>query len=333
MKNKFKVALIGCGVISDNHLIPLISNPSVELVGLCDINRERAEQKLIKHGLSIPVYTDYIEMLDSLELDSIHIATPHYLHCEMTLEALKRNVNVFLEKPMCISEDEIEKMLAAERESLAKVCVCFQNRLNPSTIFAKQICEKDGGAISAYGSLFWHRDDAYYAQDAWRGKMKTEGGGVMINQAIHTIDLLHIIMGKPISVTATKSNHSLKGTIDVEDSCEGLILFEGGGQANFYATNSYRGLDNNYVYIVTKNHKIEIRRDHIYLDDVRIDDENGEIPLMGKAVYGIGHRELINRFYEAIKNRSEMPVSLESAQWAVRIILAAYKSNDTPIKI
>ena len=115
MKNKFKVALIGCGVISDNHLIPLISNPSVELVGLCDINRERAEQKLIKHGLSIPVYTDYIEMLDSLELDSIHIATPHYLHCEMTLEALKRNVNVFLEKPMCISEDEIEKMLAAER--------------------------------------------------------------------------------------------------------------------------------------------------------------------------------------------------------------------------
>ncbi len=330
MKNKFNVALIGCGVISDNHLTPLLSNPSVELVALCDIDYSRAEDKLKKHGINIPIFTDYIDMLDSLDLDAVHIATPHYLHCEMTIEALRRNINVFLEKPMCISEEEIARMLEAEKNSSARVCVCFQNRLNPSTILAKKLCEEDGGAISGYGSLFWNRDEAYYAQDAWRGKMVTEGGGVMINQAIHTIDLIHIIMGIPVSVTATKANHSLKGIIDVEDTCEGIIYFENGNQANFYATNSYRCRDNNYVYIQTKNHKIEIRRDHIYLDDVRIDDEKGEIPLLGKAVYGIGHSELINRFYDAIESGADMPIPMESAQWAVRIILAAYKSEDTP---
>lgn len=330
---RLNVALIGCGVISDNHLIPITESEKVNLVAICDIEKGRAESKIKQHSLNARVYTSYIEMLDNERVDVIHIATPHHLHCEMTIAALKRGINVFLEKPMCISTDEIERMLEAERESTAKVCVCFQNRFNPSTLYAERVCKEDGGAICGFGSLFWKRDAEYYAQDSWRGKWATEGGGVMINQAIHTIDLLHYFLGKPEFVCATMSNHSLKKEIEVEDTCEGIIYFENGKRANFYATNSYVSLDYNTLVIETQNHTIEIRRDHLYVDGIRIDDEDNNIPYMGKACYGNGHRQLIERFYDSVINNAPSPVTMESAQYALRILLAAYKSNDEKIKV
>ncbi len=330
---KLRVALIGCGSISNNHIIPLSENDKVTLVALCDIVREKAEAKLIEHSLSLPIYTDYVEMLDKENLDAVHIATPHFLHAEMTIEALKRNINVFLEKPMCISQRECEIMLAAEKASKGRVCVCFQNRFNHSTLFAKRLIAEDGGATSGYGALFWNRGERYYARDAWRGKKATEGGGVMINQAIHTIDLLYDLFGTPKQVCATVSNHSLKGVIDVEDSAEGVIYFDEGRQANFYATNSFRGISNNYVYVTTKNHKIEIRLNHLYLDGERIDDDEGNIPVMGKEVYGTSHMKLIDLFYSAILSGDPMPIPMESAQYPVRIICAAYNSFDTPTDV
>lgn len=330
---KLRVALIGCGAISNNHIIPICQNDKATLVALCDIDRQRAEAKALEHSLSLPIYTDYLEMLDKEELDAVHIATPHYLHCPMTLEALKRDINVFLEKPMCISPKECEIMLEAERASRARVTVCFQNRFNHTTLYTKRVIEEDGGATSGYGALFWNRGERYYARDAWRGRMATEGGGVMINQAIHTIDLLYDLFGTPTKVCATTSNHMLKGVIDVEDSCEGVIFFDEGRQANFYATNSFRGVSNNYVYVTTKNHKIEMRLNHLYLDGERIDDDNGDIPIMGKEVYGTSHMKLIDLFYSAIITGEPMPIPMESAQYPVRIISAAYRSFDNIVDV
>lgn len=322
------VALIGCGVISDNHIIPILECECAELVALCDIDISRAESKARQHGISPALYSDYVRMLDTEKLDVVHIATPHYLHAEMTLEALRRGINVFLEKPMCINRDDIEKLIEAERASTARVCVCFQNRFNPATIYAKDIIDKDGGAVTAYGALFWKRDKAYYESDAWRGMSATEGGGVMINQAIHTIDLLCFFLGKPEKVCATTANHSLKGVIDVEDSCEGVIYYEDGKQANFYATNSFRGFDSNTVVVMTKNHRVEVSRSHLYVDDVRIDDADNNIPNIGKACYGSGHGDVIKSFYSSILLGTEPPITLESAQYALRVLLAAYDSHD-----
>ena len=104
----------------------------------------------------------------------------------------------------------VNQMIEAEKNSKGIVCVCFQNRLNPSTILAKKLIEEDGGARCAYGAIFWFRGASYYTESGWRGKMETEGGGVMINQAIHTIDLMCQILGVPRSVCATVSNHHLK---------------------------------------------------------------------------------------------------------------------------
>lgn len=334
MDKTFKVAVVGCGTIFGNHARALLEIPFVKIVAICDVNTEKAESKKAEYGLDAKIYSDYEAMLNNEHLDSVHIATPHYLHAPMAIAALKKNINVFLEKPICISKDEIEALKAAEKASDAKVCVCFQNRFNPSTVIAQRLVDEDGGAAAAFGTVFWYRNETYYTASGWRGFYATEGGGVMINQAIHTIDLLCQYLGKPESVVATVSNHHLKGTIEVEDSCEGIIKFEGGKNGNFYVTTSFAGKDTTIVCIVTnKKRKIQIQDSAVYLNGDKIEDPSLVKDFYGKECYGNGHMYLIAKYYDALKSGEEMPVTLESAEYALRILLAAYKSHDEETEI
>lgn len=329
----FKIAIVGCGSISANHLNGIKDNSMVEVVALCDIKSERAQHRATEYNLNARIYTDYDAMLEAEKLDAVHICTPHYLHAPMTISALKKDINVFLEKPACINSEEINEMLEAEKNSKGMICVCFQNRLNPSTILAKKLIEEDGGARCAYGAIFWFRGASYYADSGWRGKMETEGGGVMINQAIHTIDLMCQILGVPRSVCATVSNHHLKGVIDVEDSAEGIIYYDEGKQANFYFTTAYPGKDTTIISVTTKNHKIDIKAPNIYVDNVKIEDPSLVNDFYGKECYGNGHMYLTRDFYNAIAEGKESPIPLSSAQYALRVLLAAYKSNDTVTEV
>ena len=333
MNDKLRVALVGCGVISDNHICGIINSGKAELVAICDVDRARASAKKEQHGLSCSIYTKYGEMLANEALDVIHIATPHHLHTEMVVSALQRDINVFLEKPMCIKDEDVDIIINAENNSKGRVCVCFQNRFNKTTRYAKKIADDDGGVISAFFSQFWKRDAEYYAQDAWRGKMSTEGGGTMINQAIHQLDLLCFFLGKPKTLCASASNHSLKGVIDVEDSCEGMIEFEDGKRANFYATNATLIGDYTSVVLMTKNHRIEIRHPELYVDGSLVSEATNVIPDTGKACYGEGHGYIIGSFYDALLSGGEVPVSLQDAKYATKLVFACYKSNDTFIEI
>ena len=334
MDKNFKIALVGCGAIAPNHLRAIKSIPYVEVVALCDLNKEKAEKRKAEYELDCKIYTDFDEMLNNEALDSVHIATPHYLHAPMTIKALKRGINVFLEKPMCISVEEITEIIDAEKNSNASVCVCFQNRFNPSTILAERIANEDGGVKSAFGSVFWYRDEKYYTNSGWRGKWATEGGGVMINQAIHTLDLLCYYLGKPDSVMATVANHHLKDVIEVEDSAEGVITFENGKKANFYTTTAFEGRDATILYLVTeKKRRIQLQYSAVYVDGEKIDDPTLDSNFVGKECYGNGHTYLIANYYDALKNKKPMTVTLESAQYALRILLASYKSKNNETKI
>ncbi len=330
-KRTFNVALIGCGVISYNHLTSLAELDNINVVALCDIKRERAEKSKADFNLNCNVYTDYIEMLDSEKIDAVHIATPHYLHCEMAVEALKRDIYVCLEKPICINREQIKALLEAEIASKASVAVVFQNRYNKANIAARKLA-LDDGIVSANCSLFWNRTNEYYTDSDWRGKYATEGGGVMINQAIHSIDFLTTLLGKPRFVTATKANHAHKGVIEVEDTCEGFIEFENGKTGNFFATTAFKACSMTSIFINTTHHNIEIRNLLLYVDGKLVNDPE-ETSFLGKDVYGDGHLIFVSKFYEAIEKGTEMPVTLESAQWALRLLLAAYESNDTKTEI
>lgn len=326
MKRKFKVALIGCGVISDNHLAALTSLDSVEVVAIADIDTSKPSTKIKKHGISCRIYEDYIEMLDKEKPDAVHVLTPHYLHTEMTLEALARDINVFLEKPLCINYDDIEKIINAEKQSKAKVCVSFQTRYNETVLLAKKLAEEYGGVKRAYATVIWNRNDSYYAQGDWRGKWDTEGGGVMINQAIHTLDLLCIFLGIPKNVQAVCSKLRHAEAVEVEDSCECIIEYNDGKSAIVYATTNFGGCDSTALHLETENHTIEIREPYIYLDGCMIETKSNT-DYIGKKCYGSGHAMLIEDFYTALAEGKESPIPPIAAQHAVKIILAAYESN------
>ena len=332
MKNKFKVALIGCGVISDNHILSLKRLDSIDIVALCDIDVNKAGKKKDQHNLNCKIYSDYIAMLDTEKLDAVHIMTPHYLHTDMTIESLKRNINVFLEKPMCIRTDDIEKIINTEKESSAKVCVSFQTRYNEAFKYASNVISRDGGVENAYATIMWNRNDEYYQSANCRGKWSTEGGGVMINQAIHTLDLLCIMLGIPKKVQAVCSTLRHSPDVEVEDICNCIIDFDSGKRANVYATTTFPGSDSTNLHLETKNHTLEIKGETLFIDDEKVVLPDND-KYMGKKCYGNSHATLIDAFYQALANNESMPVPLLEAQHAVKIILSAYKSNGKIIEI
>ena len=330
-----KTALIGCGAISGNHLIALSELPDVETAGLCDLVPERAEEARTKYAPDARVYTDYREMLDREKPDAVHIATPHHLHCEMTCEALARGISVFLEKPSGVSEEEIERLLDAEKNSRGRVCVCFQNRFNGATLASRKLAQECGGVVSARGSVTWNRDADYYRSADWRGKRQTEGGGVLINQAIHELDLLIGYCGEPVSVAATTANHRHGGVIDVEDAAELLIDFANGARGFFTATTAFPCDAPNFLELFCRNgRRITLLGQDIYLDGApyaySVPDGYAS---PGKECWGVGHIRLIRLFYEALASGSEMPVTLASAAVALRVLFAAYRSSDRGVPV
>jgi len=324
-----KTGVIGIGAIAGVHLA-VLEKMGADVVALCDIDTEKCHAANEKFGFSARVYSSYIEMLDKEELDIVHICTPHYLHAEMICHALKKNINVLCEKPVAISYEQLDMIEAAVNSSRAQLGVCFQTRYGAPASFAREFF--DGKKItSAVANLTWQRDAAYYASGAWRGKYSTEGGGVMINQAIHSLDMLVWMCGMPTSVIAHVSNNSLRGVVEVEDTAYGLFEFDGG---NFIinATNAAK-----YSYPVSLSFHsdgdtLEICSDNIIVNGKLLVGRDGT-PVIGKEVWGTGHTKLIADFYSKVARGEKFPIDFAEASKSLRLILAMYRSNGEKVNI
>ncbi|MCQ2385402.1 MAG: Gfo/Idh/MocA family oxidoreductase [Clostridia bacterium] len=328
MKDTFYVALTGCGAISAIHLAALAAMPEVKIVALCDVKKEKAEAARDTYAPSARVFTDTEEMLDACpDLYALHVTLPHYLHVPAAVSALKRNINVFLEKPVGISEEDIARLTEAERNSRGKLCVCFQNRFNETTKVMDALAEQYGEPLGCRAFVNWARSAPYYTESGWRGFYRTEGGGVMINQAIHTLDLLLRYLGKPVSLSATCANHHLKDVIEVEDSCEATLWFASGAVGNFYATTSFCQDMPVFLEIVFKDHIVSLFNGQVFDNGSPVAKENVRHETTGKACWGQGHSLLIGLFYEALEKGLPMPVTLDSAALSLRVLLSAFRSK------
>jgi predicted dehydrogenase len=232
--DKLGAAVIGCGGIAQVHLSLLHAMPDADIRAVCDILPERARAARRVYGGA--VFTDYREMLARPDIDVVHICTPHYLHAPMALDALAMGKRVLCEKPIASEVKDALAMIAADDGRLG---VVFQNRYNPPSEMARAIIQEGvmGKLLALRGSVQWHREAPYYAESGWRGTWETEGGGVLINQAIHTIDLMLWLGGTPRSVAGAVSTDGLYDTIEVEDTAHFAVRFEDGKRGIFYATN------------------------------------------------------------------------------------------------
>lgn len=325
-----KVGIIGMGAIGPIHINALLSRGQ-NIVALCDIETSKCEEANEKFALTAKIYTDYKEMLDNEDLDVIHICTPHYLHAEMICEGLKRNVHVLCEKPLAINEKQLEEIENAVKNSKAQLGVCFQTRFNASVLYVKDFLK--GKEIDcACSNLVWKRGANYYAQGEWRGTWDKEGGGVMINQAIHGLDLLQWLCGYPVSVTAYTSNVSLRNVIEVEDTAIGIFEMKNGGKFVVNATNAASYCFQVYYMFRAGGHTIELSSDNIIIDGQFITKSDG-LPIFGKEVWGVGHVNLIKNFYDCLENGEKFSIGYDEGKNAVKLVLAMYRSNGQEIKL
>ncbi len=329
----FRTAIVGCGCIAQTHATNLTQMQNVKIVAVCDVLAERAEKLKADFALDALVFDDYLKMLDDVKPDILHICTPHYLHAEMAVAALERNINVLLEKPVCIDLDQLAALEKAERESKAKICISFQNRYLARNRMAKELIEggKAGKVEFASGEVLWSRGENYYTDSHWRGSMATEGGGVMINQAIHTLDLMLWLCGDPEKLNALTANYHLRGVIDVEDTASAYLTFPGGAHGMFYATTAYFCDSPVKLEIKCENAVISLHDDDIFIDGVPQDAHDDAMLINGKADWGVGHKMLFDDFYSRLENGSDMPISVSEAARAVKVLLAMYASKGNDI--
>ena len=326
-----RAAIIGLGCIAEVHIAAIRANEG-EIVAVCDVDLKKAEEFSKRHSLSCPIYENYIELYEKEMPDVVHICTPHYLHCDMICEALSRNINAFSEKPVAISYEQLDKIRAYVKSSKAQLGVSHQNRYNEPIKYARELLS-GSEILSAVGVVAWCRDEKYYAAGEWRGKWATEGGGLVINQAIHTLDLLMDFCGMPESVIAHTHNDTLKGIIEVEDTCTALFKLASGGRFSLLGTNGLTASLPCVAVIKSREHTVMIyNNDYLVVDGKEVKKED-TVKLIGKWEWGTGHAKIVRDFYRHIESGKPFPLGIDEAEKAIRLILALYSSNGEETKI
>lgn len=330
MNNKKKTAIFGCGSISSTHISALEALGISEITALCDVRGDRLEAALKKCPGAVG-YDDYKELLTKAEVDVVHVCTPHYLHADMTIAALERGCDVYLEKPCAMNRAEADKIIHASDICGKKVCVSFQNRLINTTVNAKKIIESGelGALLGAKGIVTWERSGAYYSESGWRGKFSTEGGGVLMNQAIHTLDLLYYFLGEPESVAGHAALNKNFDVTNVEDTAEAFIRFKNGTTAIFYATNCNVVNSHVEIEIYLEKGSLLIRNEALYKctgSDMQEICRNEDV-INGKSYWGNGHVRMIGNFYSAIDGNDSYYCDIRDAVRVLDIISGIYKNS------
>lgn len=318
----YKSVIIGCGAISSKHADGILkSNHS--LVGCCDKNKTALSLFCEKYGCK--GYTDYKEMLEKEQPDAVHICLPHFLHFEAAEYALSRNIAVFLEKPPVLNERELE---ALKKYSDKKLTVCFQNRFNATTSRAKQIIQSNqyGKLLGANAACTWERYGKYYAESDWRGKKRTEGGSALINQAIHTLDLLCFLMGKPTSVKAVLSNMEHPCN-DTEDAVFSLVDFND-KRATFLATTCAASSPPATITLIFEKARVQFdtKTLSVYTKtdaEIKLTANSTEV---GKECWGDSHINLIEKFYEFLDG-GQNPCSIVDCEDTLKLMFEIYKGE------
>ncbi|MBU2664698.1 Gfo/Idh/MocA family oxidoreductase [Actinoplanes bogorensis] len=307
------MAVVGLGDVSVVHLAA-IEKLGATLVGVCD-----------SRG-------DYRALLDEVRPDVVHICTPHDQHVPVALAALERGVHVLMEKPVAHTLEEADRLVAAVKDHPAlKVGVCLQNRYNLTSqaLFEFLRSGEMGAVRGGSASVLWHRDAAYYAARRWRGQRRRSGGGVLINQAIHTLDLLQWLLGEVTSVRGHAGRYggvAGGGSVDVEDTAHMVLDHADGTRSVFFATTTNAVDSPVTIEIVTERATLLVRGDlTVTYTDGRAETIAELAPDGGgRAYWGASHELLIADFYRSLDDPAPFWIGPQEALKAQHLIDEIY---------
>jgi UDP-N-acetyl-2-amino-2-deoxyglucuronate dehydrogenase len=310
--SKIKFAIVGCGHIAKKHAEAIKNAEGAELIAVCDTIPENMEFYTSEYGAK--PYINYDEMILNPEIDVINICTPSGSHAPLTVKAANAGKHIVVEKPIALSLKDTDAMIEACEKNNVKMAVLHPNRFRPAMLeLRKAMDEGRFGKLShANATVRWNRDQAYYDQAPWRGTKEFDGG-VLMNQAIHNLDLLVWMMGdveEVYSMAATRLRN-----IEAEDVSTGVVRFKNGSLGVVEAATT----------IYPKN----------FEESLSIFGENGTVKIGGKTANFVEHwqmESIVEEEAEKIKESiKENPFGKPGHQWIIEDMIEAIKEDRDPI--
>lgn len=334
MERCFKFGIIGCGLISHVHAAAIASLPQATLAGVSDNNRERAEAFAAQYG--VRAYENTTKLLEDPDVDVVCICTPSGFHAEGAQEALRHGKHVVLEKPMALTTESAKAVVDCCKQHDRLLSVISQLRFAPSFVYAKQLLDEKrlGNLVMCSLRMKYWREPSYYSESPWHGTKKFDGGGALMNQGIHGVDILRFLLGdaKVLQGRAKTMYHN----IEVEDTAAALLEFDNGALGVIEAsTCTYPGFDRRW----------EIHGDRGYIviqeDDIRelmIDGKYVDVPEMGSPAMSSAadpgkieykyHASQLQNLMDAICGKAVLRCSAEDGYRAVKLIEDVYSSSE-----
>lgn len=333
-----KIGIVGAGAAAGLHAKALqgVKEATLESV----YNRSPAHGKEFAEKWGVDYFQDYQKFLSAKNLDYIVVCTPTGTHLEFALTAAEAGKNLVIEKPLETTVDRCDKIIDAAEENQIDLSVIFQNRFKKPTQKIKEAVENDklGKLVLGSAKINWYRSDDYY-KDNWKGTKKYDGGGALINQGIHTIDLLQWIMGEVVTIHGKVK--TLTHEIEGEDVGVASLEFENGALGVITGSTSiYPGLKEE-LGVYGSSGSLELKGSEIVTWKTRDGDKpSKEVKKSGKSgasdpsdIDTQNHREQWEEIFKAREQGEKPPVSGKEARKSVEIINSIYESSRTGNKI
>ncbi|MFH1996579.1 MAG: Gfo/Idh/MocA family oxidoreductase [Candidatus Omnitrophota bacterium] len=337
----YKAGIIGCGTIFPMHARSLLKIQGVTIAAVCDIKRKRAAERAKEYRSSY--YTDYKKMFREERLDCVHICTPHHLHAQMALAAADYGMNALVEKPMALNSEDAARMIDSFKKKKLKLGVISQNRFNPSSRLVRQCftAGKLGKFKAAKLVLTYHKPDAYYQKSDWKGTWSKEGGGVVIDQSIHYLDVLRWLADDDVEYVEANIANRMHNFIKVEDCAEGVIKFKKGAYVCFYLINFYSYDADTQFEIHCEKGRARVVKDSGVVEfasgkNLIAKPRKNEYIDYGKGVrtyWGYCHYNQIKDYYDSLKANREPAITGVDGKKTLDIVLAIYESSERKKRI
>lgn len=328
-----RFAVIGCGRISEVHLKALSEAKNAQLCAVCDIIEEKAKKRALEYN--VPYYLDIETMLKEQKPDAALIGTPSGMHGEHAEICALNGVNVLCEKPLEITTEKIDRMIRVCEENHVRLGGIFQRRTYTAAVASKNAINSGniGTLVFCSGTFNYSRTQEYYDSDAWRGTWALDGGGALMNQAVHGIDMLIMLGGDVKSVFAkceTKARN-----IEVEDTAAAIIKYKNGALGVMEAATSLKDGQETVLSVSGTDGMISFGDSEILTWNTKdgsaapsVTDSMGGKNCAWTGVFE-GHRLLVENMADAIENGTPLLIPACDARKAVDVILAIYRSSQT----
>jgi UDP-N-acetyl-2-amino-2-deoxyglucuronate dehydrogenase len=328
--------IIGAGLIADFHAKAIQSLGNARLIGICSINPDKAQKLAAKYNCR--VFKDQTELLNCQEIEVVTVATPSGAHMEPAIDAAGRGKHVLCEKPLEISLERIDKMIEAHKNAGTQLGGIFNYRYHDSLKYLKSAVDNKRFGTITYASVYvpWWRNDSYY-KDSWHGTLKLDGGGAIMNQAIHMIDILQHLMGPVDSLQSYTA--ALGHSIEVEDTGVSVLKFKNNALGVIYgSTASFPGQFRRIEITGTTGTIIQVENSFKVWQFADQSEADNEIFNRFNQISGGGgvsdpgaipfepHAKNIAAFIESIETGITFEINGYEARKAVEIVLAIYTS-------